>query len=213
MASEALCRLTRRAFVLGALFGSAGPALAQPRPVVTILGDSITAGLGLPRAQALPARLQAALAASGVQALVRGAGVSGDTTADGLARLDFSVQKDTAVCVVALGGNDLLQGMSPAATEANLKKIVSRLRARKIRVVLAGLRVPTAVGRGYAREMEAAFAAAGKAPGVAFVPDLLAGVAGVKALNQADGIHPNAKGVEILARTLAPAVRRALGAR
>jgi len=201
-------RLTRRTLVAGAFAAASGVACAQPKtPVVTILGDSLTAGLGLNRAQALPARLQAAL---GARAVVRGAGVSGDTTAGGLARLEFSVQGDTAVCVVALGGNDLLRGLTPAVTRANLMKIIARLQARRIKVVLAGLRVPSAVGQGYARDMAAAFAAAGAAPGVIFVPDLLAGVAGVKTLNQADGIHPNAKGADIAARTLAPAVLKAL---
>ena len=98
----------------------AGVGRGPQAQVVTILGDSITAGLGLPAAAALPAQLQAALARLGAPAVVRGAGVSGDTTADGLARLDFSVQADTAVCLVALGGNDLLQGLDPKTTRANL---------------------------------------------------------------------------------------------
>ena len=112
-------------------------ALATRPRVVTILGDSVTAGLGLPANQALPAQLQRALARLGASAVVRGAGVSGDTAADGLARLDFSVGADTDVCVVALGGNDLLQGGSPAATKVSLATIVRRLKARRIGVVLA----------------------------------------------------------------------------
>src|SRR5260221_7322818 len=120
---------TRRAAVALALAVGATPAFAVPgRRVVTILGDSITAGLGLPAAAALPAQLEAALARAGVAARVRGAGVSGDTSAAGLARVDFSVQADTAVCVVALGGNDLLQGLDPKAIGANLTAIVRRLK-------------------------------------------------------------------------------------
>lgn len=209
MSDTVLSSLSRRTLLIGGLALTAGPALAQQR-VVTMLGDSITAGYGLSRAQALPVRVQALLAAGGVSALVRGAGVSGDTTAGGLARLDFSVQKDTAVCVVALGGNDLLRGITTAVTRANLQKIVDRLQARKIRVVLAGLRVPASVGRGYAQDVDKAFAAVASTRGVVFVPDMLAGVAGVRSLNQADGIHPNAKGAELVARNLAPAIIRAL---
>src|SRR5580658_5606262 len=116
-----------RRSLLAALAASlAPPALCAALPVVTILGDSITAGLGLPAAQALPAQLGAALARLGEPATVRGAGVSGDTSADGLARLDFSVRPDTAVCVVALGGNDILQGLAPEALRANLAAIARR---------------------------------------------------------------------------------------
>src|SRR5665213_962485 len=111
----------RRGLLLALAASATAPAFAAaPAPVVTVLGDSITAGLGLPAAAALPAQLGLALAHLGVAATVRGAGVSGDTAADGLARLDFSVQADTAVCLVALGGNDLLQGVDPGAMHASL---------------------------------------------------------------------------------------------
>jgi acyl-CoA thioesterase-1 len=203
-------RQTRRAWMAAALAMIAYPAFAGPTPVITMLGDSITAGYGLPAAAALPARLQAALARVGVSATVRGAGVSGDTSADGLARIDFSVQADTSLCVVALGGNDLLQGVDPKATRANLEKIVRRLKARRIRVVLAGLTAPRSIGAGYARDFDAIFPALAKAEGVALYPDLLAGVARAPALNQRDGIHPNAAGVEIIATRLAPLVARSL---
>jgi acyl-CoA thioesterase-1 len=190
------------------------PVLAAPgkRPVVTILGDSITAGLGLSAADALPARLQEALARIGSPVLVRGAGVSGDTIAGGLARLDFSVQADTDVCVVALGGNDLLQGQDTRASKANLDKIVRRLKARRIGVVVAGLVAPPQIGRGYARDYDAMFPAVARAEGVALYPDLRKGVAGRRDLTQADGIHPNARGVLIMAAGLAPVVARALKA-
>jgi len=211
MFETALTKISRRALLTAIPAGAAWPALAAP-PVVTILGDSITAGLGLPRAQSLPARLQASLDAARTPAIVRGAGVSGDTTGGGLARLEFSVLKDTAVCVVALGGNDVLRGIPPSTTKANLQKIVATLQARRIKVVLAGLRAPAAINLAYAREMEAAFAAAGSARGVVFVPDLLSGVAGVARLNQRDGIHPNAQGVEAIVRRLAPFVVQALRA-
>lgn len=178
-----------------------------------MLGDSITAGYGLPAGRALPARLQVALAARGINVTVRAAGVSGDTTGDALSRVDFSVQPDTVVCLVALGGNDLLQGLDPKATRANLMQIVKRLRARRITVVMTGMTAPKAIGAGYARDFDAVFPSVARATGVLFYPDLLAGVARVRELNQADGIHPNAAGVDVIARGLAPLVTRALGHR
>ena len=206
-------RLNRRALLTGALaWPAAAWAAARPR-VVTLLGDSITAGLGLPARDALPAQLQAALQRLGVAATVRGAGVSGDTTAGGLARVDLSVQPDTEVCVVALGGNDLLQGVDPKATRANLDAIVRRLQARRIGVVIAGMSAPATIGRSYARDFNAVFPAVAKARGAGLLPDLLAGVATNPALKQRDGLHPNAQGVRIVARRLAPAVAQALKAR
>ena len=204
---------TRRGWLAGVLAAAGTLAVTRAPPVVTLLGDSITAGFGLPAAAALPARLQAALTRLGAAAHVRGAGVSGDTTADGLARVDFSVQGDTAVCVVALGGNDLLQGLDPRVTRANLEQVVRRLKARHIDVVLVGLTAPRAIGAGYARDFDAVFPAVARDTAVVLYPDLLAGVARNSALNQADGIHPNAAGVNIIAARLAPVVARRLQAR
>jgi acyl-CoA thioesterase I len=202
---------TRRILLAGALAAIPLRSSAQTRPVITILGDSITAGYGLPTNAALPAQLQAQLRRMGSGALVRGAGVSGDTSAGGLARVDFSVQRDTALCVVALGGNDLLQGVDPKRTQANLEKIIARLKARKIKVVLAGLQPPAVIGRGYAREFQAVFPAVAKAQGVTLYPNLLAGVAQVPRLNQPDGFHPNSQGVVVIAQSLAPVLLKALG--
>jgi acyl-CoA thioesterase I len=209
--SETPLLLTRRALLFA---GLALPGIAQAaadgRKVVTVLGDSITAGYGLPAADALPAQLQAALKALGKTVLVRGAGVTGDTTGAGLARVGFSVQKDTDVCVVALGGNDVLQGWSPQTTKANLEAIVRKLKARKIGVVLTGLTAPGDIGGEYAREFSAVFPAVAKAEKVAIYPNLLDGVLLDSRYNQADGLHPNAEGVKIIARRLAPVVARAL---
>ncbi|MBX3485765.1 arylesterase [Phenylobacterium sp.] len=207
-------RHTRRALFAWPLIAAAGPAPAQPRTkVVTVLGDSITAGYGLARAAAFPAQLQAQLARLGAPAAVRAAGVSGDTTAGGLARVDFSVRKDTDLAVVALGANDLLQGQDPRRTRANLDGIIKKLKARRIDVLLAGIDAPVEVGGGYARDFNAIFPALARANGVALYPNLLAGVARTPSLNQADGIHPNARGAAIIAARLAPAVARALAAR
>lgn len=181
--------------------------------MVTLLGDSITAGLGLPAAQALPAQLSAELARLGASATVRGAGVSGDTTGGGLARVDFSVRKDTAVCVVALGGNDMLMGEEPKVVRANLTRIIERLQARGITVVLAGMRAPEALAGDYAREFNAVFRRLSRTPGVFSFANLLDGVVGIRSLNQKDGIHPNAAGVKVIARRLAPVVAKALAVR
>jgi acyl-CoA thioesterase-1 len=206
-------RLSRRAFAALPLIALAGPALAARGQVVTVLGDSITAGLGLPAQAALPAQLHLALQKLGVPNVVRGAGVSGDTTAGGAARVDFSIQPDTAVVVVALGGNDLLQGIDPKVTRANLAHILDRLAARHMGVVLAGLKAPPEMGRGYARDFDAVFAGLAKARRLSFYPNLLDGVERNPRLKQADGLHPNADGVRLIAGRLAPLVAKELAKR
>jgi acyl-CoA thioesterase-1 len=206
---------SRRIAIAGVLAALAarGALAAGQAPVLTVLGDSITAGLGLPAADALPAQLGLALARLGAPVQVRAAGVSGDTTADGLARVDFSVQSDTDVCLVALGGNDLLQGEDPKRVQANLTAIARRLKARRIKVVLAGITAPPQIGADYARAFDAAFAGAARAGAAVFYPNLLAGVARDTRLLQRDAIHPNAAGVKIIAARLAPVIKAALGAR
>lgn len=204
---------TRRTLFALPLVLAAGPALAAPPKVVTVLGDSITAGYGLPRAAAFPAQLQKALAKMGAPATVRAAGVSGDTTAGGLARVDFSVRKDTDIVVVALGANDLLQGQDPKRVRANLDGIIRKLKARGVVVVLAGIAAPVEIGGGYAREFNAIFPALARAHRVPLYPNLLEGVARNPALNQPDGIHPNARGAAIIGQRLAPVVARVLTVR
>lgn len=208
-------RRTALGAALGAVLGAplaASPANGAPRaPVVTLLGDSITAGYGLPAAQALPAQLERELRNRGVDAVVRGAGVTGSTTAGGLRRVD-SVRPDTDVCVVALGGNDLLSFLPPAETRSNLESIVRRLKARGVGVVLAGLQAPAELGA-YARSFNAVFPTVARAQGVALYPSLLAGVLLDSRYNQPDLVHPNAAGVRIIAQRLAPVVGQALRAR
>jgi acyl-CoA thioesterase-1 len=192
-----------------------GPAAAAPdrTMVVTMLGDSVTAGFGLAAGDALPAQLQAALIRLGLKAHVRPAGVSGDTSADGLARADFSVKGDTDLCLVVLGANDLLQGVDPGITRANLEAVLGKLKARHIPAMLIGLKAPPTIGAGYARDFDAVFPAAARSSGVRLYADLLAGVMFQPGLNQGDGIHPNAQGVKIVAAKLAPAVAAALKSR
>jgi len=203
---------TRRSLTVALIAVLTSPAgAAQPKPpIVTLLGDSITAGLGLSAADALPAQLQVALARMGVKAVVRGAGVSGDTTSGGLARLDFSVQTDTAVCVVELGANDYFQSVDPHAIQANLEAIVRRLKARHIRVVLGANKAPGAGSGAYGRAFDAAFPMAAKQAGALLAPDLLKGVVDQPGFRQADGIHPNPSGVKLIAGRLAPMVALAL---
>lgn len=213
MADTPLPPISRRLLIAAGLSALPVRALAANGKVVTLLGDSITAGLGLPGRDALPNQLHLALSALGVASIVRGAGVSGDTTGGGAARMDFSIRPDTSVVVVALGGNDLLQGLATRTTRANLERIVARLEARNVGVVIAGIHAPPELGRGYARDFDAVFADIARARGVALYPDLLAGVGRDPALNQPDGIHPNAKGVRIIARRLAPVVAKVLATR
>lgn len=213
MADTRPLSISRRTLIVAGLVLAPVPAPAAGGQVVTILGDSITAGLGLPAQAALPAQLHLALEKLGVPNLVRGAGVSGDTSGDGAARVDFSVQPDTRVVVVALGGNDLLQGVDPKTTRANLDKILTRLKQRRMDVVLAGVRAPPEFGAGYARDFDAVFAGLARTHHVPLYPDLLAGVARNRALNQGDAIHPNAQGVLIIAARLAPLVAKELARR
>jgi acyl-CoA thioesterase-1 len=210
MADTRIPLLSRRTLVAGALAALPVRALAARGKVVTILGDSITAGLGLPGRDALPNQLHLALEKLGVPNVVRGAGVSGDTTAGGLARLSFSVRPDSSVVVVALGGNDLLQGLDPKSTRSNLDKIIQALQSRHKGVVLAGISAPVEIGRDYAQAFNSVFPSLAREHGVAFYPDLLAGVARNPSLNQGDGLHPNAKGVQIIAARLAPVVAKVL---
>jgi acyl-CoA thioesterase-1 len=206
--------VSRRAGLAAAALISIAPGFAAeaapPQPRVAILGDSITAGYGLPPRQALPAKLSSELARLGDPVRIVPAGVSGDTTAGGLRRLDRAVPPGVKVCVVALGGNDLLNGEDPARMRGNLEKIVDHLKARGVTVVLAGLKVPPLLGGAYARAFDAAFQTVAKEKGVIFMPDLLDGVVLNPDLNQHDGIHPNARGVDVIARRLAPFVAQAL---
>lgn len=209
-----LSSISRRAFIAAGL--ALAPTVAAGAPLtrkVVLLGDSITSGFGLPPREALPSRLQNELARLGAPAKVIAAGVDGDTTAGGASRVDRAVPPGAHMCVVALGGNDLLRGEDPAVVRANLQRIIRRLKARKILVVLAGVKVPPLLQGSYKRAFDAAFASVARTEGVPFLPDLLEGVALNPALNQRDGVHPNAEGVAVIARRLAPLVARGLQAR
>ncbi len=187
----------------------ATPAAASA-PVVTMLGDSITAGYGLRAEDALPAQLQAALARLGIDVTVRAAGLSGDTAEGGLARVGFSVQSDTALCVIELGANDYLQSIPPDETRRSLDGIIRALKQRHISVLLLGGTVPDRSSGDYAQNFNAIFPDLARTEHVALEPDFLAGVQNNPGLHQSDGLHPNAQGVRVMAGRMAPDVAKAL---
>jgi acyl-CoA thioesterase-1 len=163
------------------------------------LGDSLTAGLGLAPDQAYPALLQARLNGAGLDYEVVNAGVSGDTSAGGLERLEWALQGNVKILIVALGGNDALRGLPADALTANLSQIIERARARQIRVILAGMEAPPNYGRDYIVSFHKVYPALAEKYQVAFVPFLLQNVAGLAEMNQADGIHPTPAGARIVA--------------
>lgn len=175
---------------------------------VLALGDSLTAGYGLARGEGFVARLEAALRAKGIPARVLDAGVSGDTTAGGLARLDWALAEAPDAAIVALGGNDGLRAIDPEATYANLDAILTRLAARNIPVLLAGMLAPPNLGSAYGAAFRGAYERLARKHDVVFYPFFLDGVAADPALNQPDGIHPNAQGVAVMVERILPAVER-----
>ncbi len=187
---------------------AAEPASSAPR--VVFLGDSLTAGLGLGEAAAYPALVGALLAQRGVAVQIVNGGVSGDTSAGGLARVDWLLSLRPEVMVVALGANDGLRGQPVAAIEDNLRQIVRRARGAGARVVLAGMKMPPNYGPDYTRDFEALYARLARELDLPFIPFLLAGVAADPALNQADGIHPTAEGQRKIAELVVPVLLRLL---
>jgi acyl-CoA thioesterase-1 len=180
------------------------PAAARnsTRPRIVFLGDSLTAGYGLAPHQSVPSLIQGRLNQAGLDFEVLNAGVSGDTSAGGLSRLDWSIVGAVKILVVELGANDGLRGLPVAAMKANLDTIIRRAQTRGITVLLTGMEAPPNYGTSYTTEFRAAFAALAAEHKVAFVPFYLDGVAGNARLNIADGIHPNAEGNRIVAQTI-----------
>lgn len=191
------------ALVLVALLGV--PAAAQDRTIVAF-GDSITAGLGVPPEQAYPARLEARLRAEGYAYRVLNAGVSGDTTAGGLRRVEWALRAAPEIAIVVLGANDGLRGQDLAAVRANLVEIVARFQAAGARVLLGGMRLPSNYGA-YGRDFERLFEAVARERRAGLVPFFLDGVGGVARLNQADGIHPTGEGYQAVVDHLWPHLR------
>ena len=212
-ASRAYGALRRlfNAGLLGLAIVMAPAAAGHAAPAVILaFGDSLTAGYGLALAESFPSRLEAALREAGVEARVINAGVSGDTTAAGLRRIDWALGENPALVILELGANDGLRGLDPDQTRANLDAILNRIAAKGARVLLTGMRAPRNLGPEYAARFDAMFPALAAKHDIAFYPFFLEGVAMDPALNQPDGIHPNPAGVDVIVRSILPHVRRAL---
>jgi acyl-CoA thioesterase-1 len=197
---------------LGLMTGATGLAADGAKPVkLVVLGDSLSAGLGLPEAAAFPARLQKALRDKGTNIDISNAGVSGDTASGGRDRLDWSVPEGTDAVIVELGANDALRGLDPAVTRTALTEIVKRLKARGIAVMLCGMVAPPNYGSDYAARFNTIYPDLAREFDVPLYPFFLAGVAADRKLNQADGIHPTAEGVDIIVNRILPSVETFVG--
>ena len=198
---------------------AAGTAFAQTsaareaKPIkMVVLGDSLSAGLGLSASSAFPARLQKSLETNGIAVDMINAGVSGDTTSGGRDRLDWSVPEGTEAVILELGANDALRGIDPRVTRAALTDILTRLKARKIAVLLCGMVAPPNYGSDYSARFNAIYPELAKSFGVPLYPFFLEGVATDARLNQADGMHPTAEGVDVIVKNILPTVEAFLGA-
>jgi len=188
-------------------------ATARAKPIkMVVLGDSLSAGLGLPAPAAFPARLQKALKNNGIEVDMINAGVSGDTTSGGRDRLDWSVPEGTEAVILELGANDALRGVDPKVTRSALTDILTRLKARGIAVLLCGMYAPPNYGSDYAARFNAIYPELAKSFGVPLYPFFLEGVATEARLNQADGMHPTAEGVDTIVKNILPTVQAFLGA-
>jgi acyl-CoA thioesterase-1 len=202
--------------IMGLMTGSAGfaqtAAAGAEKPInVVVLGDSLSAGLGLPGSAAFPEQLEKSLKAKGMDVEISNAGVSGDTSSGGRDRLDWSVPSGTDAVIVELGANDALQGIDPEITRAALSDILTRLKARKIAVMLCGMLAPPNNGADYGAQFNAIYPDLAKSFGVPLYPFFLEGVAADPKLNQADGMHPTAEGVQVIVKNMLPMVQQFLG--
>jgi acyl-CoA thioesterase-1 len=187
---------------------TAPAALASDPLRIVALGDSLTAGLGLAANEAFPARLQAALAAKGITTEIANAGVSGDTASGGLARFDWSIPEGTDAVILELGANDALRGFDPKMTRGALDALLRRLGERHIPVLLCGMLAPRNMGTEYATAFDAIYPDLAKEYGAVLYPFFLDGVATEPMLNQRDGLHPTAAGVDVIVEKILPAVER-----
>jgi acyl-CoA thioesterase I len=205
------------ALMFGAVVSSMGRAAAAPtpRPIsIVAFGDSLTAGLGLPAEASFPVKLTRALTAKGFKVTVANAGVSGDTAEGGLARLDWSVPDGTDAVILELGANDMLRGLDPKLTRQSIDTIVHRLTDRGIAVLICGMRAAPNLGADYGNVFNSIFgdvAQAYASRNVTFYPFFLDGVAGDPKLNQSDGLHPNAAGVDVIVARILPKVEDLIG--
>jgi acyl-CoA thioesterase-1 len=184
-------------------------AAAEPVKILAF-GDSLTAGLGLSEAEAMPTQLNQALDKMGRPALVINGGVSGDTTAGGAARIDWALADKPQIMILALGANDMLRGLDPAGARANLETIIDKAQAAGVEIVLAGMLAPPNLGTDYKKAFDALYPDLAKAHDLLFLPFLLQDVAQQSGLNQVDGMHPNGKGVAVMVQHLLPLVTEAM---
>jgi acyl-CoA thioesterase I len=198
-----LCVLT--VALMGAAHAAVTPKPAKPVRIL-VLGDSLIQGYGLPPGQDFPNQLERALRAKGVNVEIINGGVSGDTSAGGMARVTWSLSDKPDAVIVEFGGNDALRGLAPLDTQRNIASILNVLRARKIPTLLAGVKSPRNMGADYTREFDGVFPKLAKNYNVLFYPFFLDGVAAVPALNQRDGIHPNERGVAVIVQRITPSV-------
>jgi acyl-CoA thioesterase-1 len=196
--------------VLLAIMAPAGQAAAKPVKILA-LGSSLTQGYGLPPGTEFTVQLQAALKKSGVDAVVTNAGVSADTSAGGLARLDWSLADHPDAVILELGSNDMLRGTPPAETEKNLRAILDKLKAAHVKVLFTGMHAQRNLGAQYVKEFDAIYPRLAKQYGVLFYPFFLDGVALNPKLNQADGMHPNPAGVKVIVARMLPFVKKLVG--
>jgi acyl-CoA thioesterase-1 len=200
------------ALMTGGAANAQEQSAAPAKPVkMVVLGDSLSAGLGLAADAAFPARLQKALEAKGIKVDMINAGVSGDTASGGRERLEWSVPEGTEAVILELGANDALRGTDPAVTRAALSDILSRLKARGIAVLICGMLAPPNYGSDYAARFNAIYPELSKSFGMPLYPFFLEGVAADAKLNQADGMHPTADGVDIVVRNILPTVEAFVG--
>ena len=195
--------------LFAAISGAISSARAETFTIVGF-GDSLMAGFGLGPGEGFTDRLQAALRARGHDVTVANAGVSGDTTSGGLARLDWSVPDGTQLVILELGANDMLRGVSPGITEKNLDEMLAKLKQRKIAVLLAGMRAAPNLGADYQNAFDAIYPKLAAKYGIPLYPFFLDGVAGQPGLRLEDGLHPNAKGVEMMVERILPTVEKAV---
>jgi len=199
-------------FAAALLALASGPVCAAPVKILAF-GTSLTQGYGLPPGTEYTSVLQEKLKAAGVDARIINAGVSGDTSADGLSRLDWSLEDKPQAAIVEMGSNDALRGLAPAQTEKNLNAILTKLKTAHVAVLLCGMHAPRNLGPEYAAQFDAIYPRLAKQYGVLFYPFILDGVALNPKLNQADGIHPNPAGVKIVVGRILPYVQQLIGAR
>ena len=184
-------------------------AETQP-PVIVAFGDSLTAGLGLPQDQSFPAQLEAALKERGTEATVVNAGVSGDTAAAGLARLDWSLPDNASAVIIELGANDALQGLPPEGTKQALTQIIEKVQAKDLPILLAGMEAPRNMGNDYVEQFRAIYVDLAARYHVLLYPFFLEGAAMNDGMTQGDGLHPNAKGVAAIVANILPKVEELL---